>query len=420
MKNIREKKLFIPAVIVLSLILVVVLSFFIRQIYTSYRMQKLPRMRIVLEVNIPGYLEGRARNTDKLFTTMLEEIKSETKNNPDSDVLEILHKKFQEKQVRMSRYYGYVRDSDNDVMTNLRNQIATAIDRDGEIIRNRLDQYGAYEPSVQKNGLYRFVVEFPTESVNESSQKAIRSIFETGLLEFKLLKDPEISYKVMETIDKFLAGNGKINSPDAVASSSYHYDSIAIARGDTALLAKRHPFLNLARPNPQGAGTAYVAEDDREKIDKILSRDDIKILIPNDVQFLWSARPALVGPDGRRYFELYLVKATPELTGAVVVNARATTDSDSNQPEVMMEMNSEGALEWARITGANIDRRIAIIMDNAVFSAPRVRSKITGGRSQITGIQTLNEAQILEIVLKAGAIPAPLDIIKQEVIEANK
>jgi preprotein translocase subunit SecD len=121
----------------------------------------------------------------------------------------------------------------------------------------------------------------------------------------------------------------------------------------------------------------------------------------------------MTGQDGRRYYELYIVKATPELTGGVIVNARAVIGSDYNQPEVTMEMNSEGAREWARITGANVNKRIAIIMDNAVFSAPRVITKITGGHSQITGMANIEEAKLLEIVLKAGALPAPVDIIEQ-------
>jgi preprotein translocase subunit SecD len=84
-----------------------------------------------------------------------------------------------------------------------------------------------------------------------------------------------------------------------------------------------------------------------------------------------------------------------------------------------MEMNSEGSREWARITGANIKKRIAIIMDNACFSAPTVISKITGGRSQITGMESVEEAKLLEIVLKAGALPAPVEIIQQASVGAS-
>jgi SecD/SecF fusion protein len=117
--------------------------------------------------------------------------------------------------------------------------------------------------------------------------------------------------------------------------------------------------------------------------------------------------------DGKKYFMLYPVRQMAEITGGVVVNAQASVDPEDNRPIVNMEMNSEGSREWARITGANINKRIAIMLDNAIFSAPTVQTKITGGRSRITGMETPNEARLLEIVLKAGALPAPVAIIEQ-------
>ncbi len=101
------------------------------------------------------------------------------------------------------------------------------------------------------------------------------------------------------------------------------------------------------------------------------------------------------------------------MTGGVVTNAQASVDPEDNRPIVNMEMNSEGAREWARITGANIGKRIAIILDKGIFSAPVVQAKITGGRSRITGMDSPDEARLLEIVLKAGALPAPVSTIEQ-------
>ncbi|HSQ74238.1 MAG TPA: protein translocase subunit SecD, partial [Bacteroidota bacterium] len=140
--------------------------------------------------------------------------------------------------------------------------------------------------------------------------------------------------------------------------------------------------------------------------------DDIKRVIPNDVQFIWSAKPQIV-EGGKKYYTLYPVKRSPELTGGVVTTAQATLDPSYNQPIVTMEMNSDGSREWSRITGANVGKRIAIVLDDAVFSAPVVRGKISGGNSQIEGMDNLDEARLLEIVLKAGALPAPVEIIEQ-------
>ena len=97
---------------------------------------------------------------------------------------------------------------------------------------------------------------------------------------------------------------------------------------------------------------------------------------------------------------MYMVNKAPELTGGVITDAVATIDPNSSAPIVNMTMNSEGATEWARITGANVGKRIAIMLDGVVFSAPSVRNKIPGGRSQIEGMGDLNEAKLLEIVLK--------------------
>jgi preprotein translocase subunit SecD len=133
------------------------------------------------------------------------------------------------------------------------------------------------------------------------------------------------------------------------------------------------------------------------------------------MQFLWSAKARLFG-DGRRYFMLYPVRSTAELTGGVITRAQHSVDPNYNQWIVSMEMNSEGARDWARITGANVNKRIAIVLDDAVFSAPVVRSKITGGNSQIEGMENQDEAKLLEIVLKAGALPAPVDIIEQRTV----
>ena len=177
-------------------------------------------------------------------------------------------------------------------------------------------------------------------------------------------------------------------------------------------MRRKHPFFAVALVNPQQfPGDAVVAEENRDKVRRMLDREEVRRVIPNDMQFLWSAKPRIF--DGKNFYMLQAVKRTAELTGGVIVDAKATIDPGFNQPVVTMEMNSEGSREWARITGANINKRIAIILDNAVFSDPVVRNKIIGGRSQIEGLDDLDEARLLEIVLKAGALPAPVEIIEQ-------
>ncbi len=177
----------------------------------------------------------------------------------------------------------------------------------------------------------------------------------------------------------------------------------------------KYPFFTLVVLN-QESGTAdgYVKDSDKEKVDRILNREDVKAAIPSDMQFAWSNRT--FESSGEKIHVLYAVKKDAELTGKVITDARSNIDPTSNTPIVSMEMDSEGSSDWARITGANINKRIAIVLDKVVYSAPVVRNKITGGNSQIEGMANVQEAKLLEIVLKAGALPAPVKIIEERSI----
>lgn len=180
---------------------------------------------------------------------------------------------------------------------------------------------------------------------------------------------------------------------------------------------KKNPWFYLVRPQQfkDGSLAWFVRETDKAKVLKILERKEIQDLIPTDISFAFSNRSTFVD-EGEKIYQFYVLKKDPELTGGVVVNARSNIDPTSNSAVVYMEMNSDGSADWARITGANIDKQIAIVLDNVVYSAPVVRSKITGGSSQIEGMANIQEAKLLEIVLKAGALPAPLAIIEERTV----
>jgi len=370
-------------------------------------------MRVVLEVNVMKLLEDLGKNKDEVFTQIMNEVKEEIKTSEESPVV-IMRRKFEARQIRMSRYYGSLRDDNDKVESMLNDEATKAIDRAIEIVGNRVDQYGVSEPSIQKLGGTRINVELP----GVSKEGEVRQLLQgTALLEFKLLKDPDVGYAVMTAVDNALSAATATDTTDTtLAALGNIADTTKIATPDGEMdaeqFAKKHPFFTVALVSQQNPGEALVAEENREKIRRWLERDEVVRAIPNDIQFLWSAKPRIL-EGGKRYFVLYPVKSTAELTGGVIVNAKATLDPSFNQPIVTMEMNSDGSREWARITGANVNKRIAIVMDNAVFSAPVVRGKIPGGHSQIEGMDNLDEARLLEIVLKAGALPAPVDIIEQ-------
>ncbi len=369
-------------------------------------------MRVVLEVNVLRLIDDLAKNKDDAFAQVMQQVREESRGSDESPVV-IMRRKFEERQVRLSRYYGSLRDDNAKIAATLEDEATKAIDRGMEIVRNRVDQYGVSEPNVQKLGGSRIIVELPGVSREQEVRQLLQG---TALLEFKLLKDPDVAYRVMESIDKALAATTVADSADT-SGADLLSDSTKVSTPEgemtPAELARKHPFLSVAIVNPkQFPGEAVVLEENKERVRRLLERDDIRRLIPADMQFLWSAKARIFG-DGQRYFMLYPVRSTPELTGGVITRAQHSVDPNYNQWIVTMEMNADGSRDWARITGANVNKRIAIVLDDAVFSAPVVRNKITGGNSQIEGMENQDEARLLEIVLKAGALPAPVEIIEQ-------
>ncbi len=374
-------------------------------------------MYVSLEVDIVKMLDNLAKNKDETFRQILSEVKKEALISQEP-VTSILLRKFQEKGIRLSRYYGDIRQSDSEIIAELEKQAEEAIDRALEVIRNRVDKYGVAEPSIQKQGNNRIVVELPGVKNREEVRQLLQS---TAVLEFKLLKPADIAIKVMQSIDNYLAGKGVVDTVDTtkVAQTQDTTKTIAAELGaDTSAglsefekFKKEHPFFAYVRVDER-TGIGFVMARDKKMVDFILSRPDVKNLIPPDFEFVWSAKP-FTAQDGNQYYNLLAVKKEPEITGKVITEARATIDPENNTPIVIMRMNSEGAREWARITGANINKHIAIILDGTAYSWPVVRTKIVGGSSQIEGLDSPEEARLLEVVLKAGALPAPLEIIEE-------
>ena len=379
-------------------------------------------MRVVLEVDVIQLLDELAKNKDDNFKAIIKEVRDQATNN-DESVIPVFGRKFQERGIRMSRYYGNIRDADNAILSQLDGETAKAVDRAIEIVRNRVDQYRVSEPNIQKQGTRRIIVELP----GVKDEREVQSLLQgTARLEFRLLRDPQIAYKVMQSIDDYLSGKVALDSAAAAKTAQKEAkpkDALDELLGknkpsttDTTQEAKfirEHPFFAYVTPDQRNTGEGFVLETNRDRVMRLLSRPDVQRLIPTDFELLWSNKTDPT-PDGKKFYHLYAVKKTPELTGQYIIDARASVDQENNRPIVNMEMDTQGAREWARITGANVNKRIAIALDNAVFSAPTVINKIVGGRSQITGMENANEAKLLEIVLRAGALPAPVSIIAHQ------
>lgn len=371
-------------------------------------------MYIVMEVNTAKLLERLVKEPDPQFNQILKESEDEAKLT-DENVVTILARKMSEKGIRMSRYFGTIREDNDEITARLRQQESDAVTRAIEIIRNRVDQYGVSEPEIQKQGARRIIVQLPGIAREEEAKRLLQG---RALLEFKLVKESNFAIPIMNKIDEVLAGAGKIDSLGAKDSSN-------VARSDTTKtqnmseeqFAKEHPFFAIARlADPQGQiPDTYVKDTDRPRLNELLQRPEVKKVMPDNIEFVYHSEP-IKDDDGKDYYRMYMVNKEPELMGEVITDAISNIDPNTSSPIVSMQMNSEGAREWARITGSNVGKRCAIVLDGVIYSAPVIQGKIPSGSSQISGIPNLDEAKLLEIVLKAGALPAPIDILEQRTV----
>ncbi len=366
-------------------------------------------MYLVMEVNTARLLEKLVKNPDNEFDSLFNEAVSESKLS-DENLVSILAAKIQESGKRLSRYFGSLRDDDADIIARLEEQEADAVSRAIEIINNRVNQYGVSEPNIQKQGARRIIVELPGIAKEEEAKRLLQG---SALLEFRMVKESDFTIPIMNRIDDILAGGSTNDSAEADTSSA---DSTDIADMTAEEFAVEHPFFSVAIINPQSPyADAFVKESDRDKLETFLNRPEVQNAIPDNVEFLFSAK-SVNTQEEETIYRLYLVNKQAELTGGVITNAQANIDPQTTEPIVNMQMNSEGAREWARITGANVNKRCAIILDGAVYSAPTIQQKIPNGSSRISGMEDLNEAKLMEIVLKAGALPAPVDIIEERTV----
>ncbi len=254
-----------------------------------------------------------------------------------------------------------------------------AVDRALEIIRNRVDQFGVSEPLIQRQGENRIVVQLPGIVDRDRAREIIGK---TALLEFKLLADANVTEEVVEKID------AKVRE--------LTNDSLSLNR----YIERLHSDL-------------MVVVEDVPKVDRILQLPEIRTLIPPGYTFLWGKTRM---SEGFSYRPLYLVKKEAEITGAAILDAVPGIGTQDNPMGVKVDltMRSEAKRKWAQVTGANIGKRIAIVLDDVVQSAPVVRDRIPNGRTQITlGSASMEEAKDLAVVLKAGALPAPVKIIEE-------
>ena len=316
--------------------------------------------------------------------------------------------------------------TDEQVIEVIRAEAESAVSNSFNVLRNRIDRFGVTQPNIQKLGNSgRILVELPGVKEPERVRKLLQG---TASLEFwatydnaeieaylaeanatlaQLLGDEETVVEETKAEGDILAEELQQNEADAAAEAAYR---------------KQNPLFSVLQPSGArgNACIGYAHYADTAKINKYFAMPQIKGLFPPEFKPMWAVKASPYIPGGNT-FELVAIKATSRdgkapLDGGVVTDARVQYGNTGGNPEVSMSMNGEGASVWARMTGDNIGKQIAIVLDGMVYSYPMVNSKIEGGSSQITGNFTLEEAEDLANVLKSGKLPAPATIIQEQVV----
>ncbi|MEX2399274.1 MAG: protein translocase subunit SecD [Rhodothermales bacterium] len=410
-------------------------------------------MHVTLQVRTDALVRELAIDVDDTFDEVLA-VAQERAEAEDLSVIDAFVEEFERRdpEARLSRYFrntdaGITRRSTNDEVAGyLRGQADNAIDRAISIIRDRVDRYGVTEPSIQKQGTRRVVVELPGIDDPERVRNLLRG---TARLEFRLMAEPSELQRSLQQIIQYFETEGADAAPDELSEASEGdaateaegatdgaSDSATDGASDSATLADQeedttfdpsqlldqpdqaeptNPLLAVMQPMGEGVHFGLVSEQDTAAVNEMLSRPDVQAMLPNGVELVYTASPAGQSEEGLEVFYLLGVREEIELTGDVITDARVDFD-EMNQAEVTMVMNSEGARTWARLTGANVNKPVAIVLDNVVYSYPTVINRIVGGRSSITGLDSRAEAQDVVTILMSGALPAPVDIVEERTV----
>ncbi len=404
-------------------------------------------MHVTLEVQVASLLDQLANNKDETFEEVLQAARQRAQQE-DIGVVEAFVQEFeaQNPEGRLSRYFrnereGITRRSSNsDVQDYLQTRVDEAVGTGIEIIRSRVDQYGVTEPSIQRKGDRRIAVELP----GVEDEERVRNLLESASqLTFHLMADAQqiegtvqriIEYYEPAAEDTTQLADAETPETETQADDSLEADQgTDIAGGQerpseegTVLTepdegqeaGPQNPLLEAMQPLPR-EGTAIVGRvfgPDTARVNELLSEPEVQEMIPSGVQLVWSANPRFTTEDGQGVYEMIAIRAEPELLGDVITDASVQFDQYTNEPKVSMTMNSEGARIWGRVTSANVGELVAIVLDGVAYSYPEVEGPIRGGQSQISGLESRQEAQDIVTILRSGALPAPVDIVEERTV----
>lgn len=403
-------------------------------------------MHVVLELDIPKLVETLATNKTPQFYSLLQATTDEFKATGE-DFFDVFRRKVEAEDFRLVRHFSDRGYKNSEIVKNLRDESKDAMQRALQIIRNRVDQFGVSEPTIQKAGQYRIIVEL---AGIKDPERALDLIQSTALLEFTLLKDATITQSFIASVDDYLKTGARQDLVSAQPVAGDTDTTVALKESkdkavsvnellgiseadidiegdtaDTALVVDEQlftekPFSALLRNVHNFIG---VPERNVYTVKKILSNPDVQKLIPYDSKFLWSAKPQRITSAAGKtenYYLLYHLNREAGIQGKYITKATATigggATQSAGQPIVNINMNNEGAKIFSRLTGSNIGKSLAIVLDDKVYMAPSIRVKIPNGAAYIEGLEDMAEAKNIAIVLRAGALPAPVNVIEERTI----
>ena len=399
-------------------------------------------MHIVLEVDIPTLVENLASNKNNRFYEVFDKVKTEDEMSTE-DFINRFATEAKSQDLRLNRYYMDYGSDPVSIQAALEDEATDAINRALEILQNRVDEFGVSEPTIQKQGNRRIIVELAGIQDPDRARSLLQS---TALLEFALLKDGAVTQNLLTRVDRILKGSDDLEDLLETKEDSTDEEQAPIetetrvadeeevsltelfgtteedttAEDTTEVLVDKdlfeeRPFSSLLRQIGNDLG---VPEQNMRAVNKIMEMSDIQEILKGGEGRLSMSKEkdTWTLPEGgsESFYRMYHLEAEAGLTGGVIEEALATLYN--GQPIVTLGMNSEGAKTWSRVTGANVGRRLAILLDGNVHMAPVIRTKITDGQTQVEGFANMNEAKDIAIVLRAGALPAPVDIIEERTV----
>ena len=402
-------------------------------------------MNVILEISVPDVLETLAdHKTDPAFVKSMKQARTEEETS-QSDFISLFVKYYHQNAPghRLAELFATQQlqgkinpqSTDSEVEKVLRQEVQAAIDNSFNVVRTRIDKFGVVQPNIQKleGQTGRIMVEMPGIKEPERMRKLLQG---SANLEFWETYNADEVIPYLQQLDSRLANdasNDTTAAKKAIKKADVKKVKLQLKNNDDETptqksnaqmeaAKKQHPLLAMLQTTGQNslALVGYASVRDTAAISKLIYGQTAKQILPTDLKLLWSATPE-DGIKAKNIYGLYAIKVSSSngqapLQGDVVVDAKDEFNHVTGQPEVNMTMNTEGARRWAALTKANVGKAIAIVLDNAVYSAPRVNGEIDGGSSAISGNFTVEMTKDLANTLKSGRMPAPARIVQEEVV----